>query len=77
MRRSLVIYDFAPDPSELPNTRGKFIFFLSVHLDKKTKRQSNRTFCVAQQIFLDFISVFDERHKVFRLIISAISCTLL
>jgi hypothetical protein len=26
MRRSLVIYDFAPDPSEFPNIWGKFYF---------------------------------------------------
>ncbi len=26
MRRSLVIYDFAPDPSKFPNIRGKFNF---------------------------------------------------
>ncbi len=33
MRRSLVIYDFAPNPSEFPNTWGKFYFlFISVTL---------------------------------------------
>ncbi len=26
MRRSLIIYDFAPDPYEFPNIRGKFSF---------------------------------------------------
>jgi hypothetical protein len=26
MRRPLVIYDFAPDPSEFPYIRGKFYF---------------------------------------------------
>ncbi len=32
MRRSLVIYDFAPDPSEFPKILGQFSFnFLSVH----------------------------------------------
>ncbi len=32
MRKSLVIYDFAPDPSEFPNIWGKWFSFLSVQV---------------------------------------------
>ncbi len=34
MRKSLVIYDFAPDPSEFPNIWGKFyfLFYLCIHI---------------------------------------------
>jgi hypothetical protein len=32
MRRSLVIYDFAPDPFEFPIFEENFILFLSVYL---------------------------------------------
>jgi hypothetical protein len=30
MRRSLVIYDFAPDPSEFPNIWEHFLFFFII-----------------------------------------------
>jgi hypothetical protein len=29
MKKSLVIYDFAPVPSEFPNTRGKFYYLFT------------------------------------------------
>ncbi len=40
MRRSLVIYDFAPDPSEFPNIWGKFYFLF--YQCKKSMRGTNR-----------------------------------
>jgi hypothetical protein len=62
MRRSLVIYDFAPDPSEFPNTvyeENFILFFISVmsffSLDPKNHR-SNDDLILASLIIFEFQS---------------------
>ncbi len=68
--RSLVMYDFLPDPSEFPNIWGIFLFFLSVYLRgfrnsciwralvlKSMLSFKCIIFCFASQFFCKFVLV--------------------
>ncbi len=71
MRKSLVVYDFAPDLSKSPNIWGKFLFsFLSVWLCNR----SQLNFLIYEENFVSFfISAFMCSSKEELLRISKLS----
>ncbi len=63
MRRSLVIYDFAPDPSEFPNMWGKFYFLFYQCTYRQAGTQKQKKFSwknrkEREQITIDVCSVY-------------------